>query len=133
VASSGIAQLISTLVATGRSNVAAALNEAVAELTNPASCRPDAEKVILLISDGKPDAPGGSSTAAKDCYSIAKKAAQQGIKIVAIDVATTTDANHAAFLQQVATLSNGYYISGSTQAQLNVALQKILSQLVALR
>ncbi len=130
---SSIAQLISTLVATGRSNVSAALNEAIAELTNPAMCRPDAEKVILLISDGKPDAPGGSITAAQDCYAAAKNAARQGIKIVAIDVATTSDTNHEAFLEQVATLSKGYYISGSTQAQLNVALQKILTQLVALR
>jgi hypothetical protein len=128
-----IVQLIATLVATGQSNIASALSEAISELTNPACTRPDAEKIILLISDGKPDQPGGELSAEQACYTQATAAKRNGIKIIALDVATTADLNHAAFLQQVARLSNGSYIGGATPAQLNLALEKILTQLVALR
>jgi hypothetical protein len=87
----------------------------------------------LLISDGKPDQPGGELSAEQACYTQATAAKRNGIKIIALDVATTADLNHAAFLQQVARLSNGSYIGGATPAQLNLALEKILTQLVALR
>lgn len=132
-----VAQTVSSLVATGKSNVAAALEEAISELSDTSKTRPDSEKVILLISDGKPELPGGggssSSPAAEACYMQARNAREQGIRIVTLDVATTSDAAHAETLQKVADLSKGYYVAGTSDAQLNLALRKIVTQLVALR
>lgn len=133
-----IVQLISSLVVTGRSNIAAALQEATLELTDLSRSRTDAEKIILLISDGEPDLPGGgggiNSPAAVACYNQATIARRNGIKIVSIDVATSTDVNHSLFLSKVASLSrNGFYMAGTSTNQITLALTKILTQLVSLK
>jgi hypothetical protein len=132
-----LVQLISSFVATGESNTSAALAEAIRELTDPARSRPDAEKIILLVSDGQPDLPGGgggaNSPAAQACYDQARIAARNGIKIIAIDVSTTNGAQQWQFLSQTATMTGGFCAAGSSPAQLNLALRNIVTQLVALR
>lgn len=132
-----MSQVISGFVATGQSNIAAALEEAISQLSDRALTRPDSEKIVLLISDGHPSLPGGGggpgSPAAQAAYNQARIAKQKGIRIIAIDVATTPDTDHSQFLSEVASLSKGYYSSGAGSGQLNTALKQILTQLVALK
>ena len=132
-----ILQKMSTLVATGKSQMASALTVAQYQLTVAANARPAASKFILLVSDGEPDLPGSgggaSSAAAQAAYDAATACANNGIRIICIDVGTKGNTNHSAIMQQIADLSHGMYVAGNNPTQLEAACRTIADSLVTLK
>ncbi|MDA1145341.1 MAG: VWA domain-containing protein [Chloroflexi bacterium] len=97
------------------------------DVINGVNTRPDALKIIVLLSDGVPNrcAGGASCTeaqAATYSRSQAQAAAAQGITIYTIGLGASAD---DALLQDLATLGNGVYVPSPTAGDLGATFDKI--------
>ena len=113
----------------GRTNIGDAIADARADVINGPQVRPDALKVIVLLSDGVPNrCAGGSSCseaqAADYARSEAQAAAAQGITIYAIGLGASVD---DALMQDIADLGNGEYVPSPTAADLEATFDTIAS------
>ena len=109
---SSLEAAVNNLFPSGRTNIGDAIVAAHDEVLNGAATRPDALKVIVLLSDGVPNrCAGGSScsnsAAANYARTAAAAAAADGITIYTIGLGNDLD---AALMQDVADIGNGAYI-----------------------
>jgi Flp pilus assembly protein TadG len=131
---------------TGKTNIAASLEKAIAELTATSKFRPGAKRAIVLFTDGVPNMPGNdlatASQAAKDQATLAKG---HGIPIYTIGLSQNPaikpaeddllgDGKHGSGHGIAFNSGNGaIYISVTTSSQLRQAFQTIARSLVVLQ
>lgn len=133
---------VTRLRATNGTNIAASLNEAIAELTTtatPLRTRPKARRCIVLFTDGIPTLPGGSqggsnSPAAQACYTAANSCVGK-IKIYAIGLSqnSTVRPTMQRVLDGITRPTGGQYFLVDDPSQLNKAFQDIAKALIVLR
>lgn len=139
---------------TGGTNISAALNEAISELTNSSLIRPQARKVIILFTDGIPTEPGGFANGKTQARNAASTANSDGIPIYTIGLAQSQvhDSNPSAanlITDEGAVLGDGlngsgdgiaycagngsFYVSVKNYSELDQAFQTIARSLVSLQ
>ncbi len=131
---------------TGKTSIATSLDSAIKELTDPAKHRPAAKRAIILFTDGVPNEPGGSPSAAETAaYAQADIAKSKSIPIYTIGLSQ----NAAIKAQEDLVLgdnkngsgpgiayksgNNAIYVSVTKTADLNSAFQTIARSLVVLQ
>lgn len=104
----------------GATNIGGGLQKAVEELTS-SRARPNATKVIILMSDGVPNVDengryvgDGAPGAVGWAYAMAERAASRGIQIFCVSVGFAVD---RTVMIQIANIGNGveFYAAGSPQ------------------
>ena len=128
---SGLEAAVSDIFPSGSTNIGDAIAQAHDEVMTGASSRPDALKVIVLLSDGVPNRCSGgsncsSSAAANYARTTAYAAAADGITIYAIGLGTNLD---EALMQDVADIGNGAYIQSPTAADLDDTFDTIAAMI----
>ncbi|MDA0353717.1 MAG: VWA domain-containing protein [Chloroflexi bacterium] len=124
---SALESAITNIYPSGSTNIGDAILRARNDVINGVNTRPDALKIIVLLSDGVPNrcAGGASCTeaqAATYSRSQAQAAAAQGITIYTIGLGASAD---DALLQDLATLGNGVYVPSPTAGDLGATFDKI--------
>lgn len=99
-------------------NIGAGLDLGVTSLGGGAA-RASASKIVILMTDGKLNAPKG----APDPVTVAKKAAEKGILIFTVTFADEAD---QALMKSVALAGGGKHFHASTGSNLSVILQTIV-------
>lgn len=105
----------------GYTNIGDAIAHARAELTGP-SAHPTAAKILVLLTDGIPNRPGGTSAGTAYAQDQASLAAADGIRIYVIGLGDEVDGD---FLQGIASTGQGTYLNAPTGAALQAAFQTI--------
>ncbi len=139
---------------TGGTNIYAALNEAVSELTNASDVRPQARRVIVLFTDGIPTEPTSLANGITQALAVASTANQNSIPIYTIGLAQVqaldTNPSAANLVTEEGTVlgdnlngsgkgiaytaGNGsFYVSVNNFTQLDQAFQTIARSLVSLQ
>ncbi len=130
---------------TGKTNIADSLQRALNELKNTAKFRPGAKRAIVLFTDGVPNLPTDTTTAAIAAKAQASAAKAEGIPIYTIGLSQNPAIKPAedALLgdfkngsgKGIAYLSgnNAIYISVTSSTQLRQAFQTIARSLVVLQ
>jgi Ca-activated chloride channel family protein len=102
---------------TGATNIGAGLEVGVISLGSTGA-RDSASKVVILMTDGKLNAPPG----APNPITVAKKAAEKGVLIFTVTFADEAD---QVLMKSVATAGGGQHFHASTGANLTAILQTI--------
>ncbi|HID77860.1 MAG TPA: VWA domain-containing protein, partial [Planctomycetaceae bacterium] len=87
-------------------NIGAGIHEAWVELD--AHGRPGAKKMIVLMTDGKANRPGGTSSGKSYALQQADLAAQRNYPIVTISLGNAAD---TALMQQIADITSGVHFN----------------------
>ena len=128
---SGLETAVNDIYPSGRTNIGDAIAEATDEVLYGSAARPDALKVIVLLSDGVPNrcAAGSSCTdyaAANYARARAEEAAALDITIYAIGLGTNLD---EVLMQDIADIGNGAYIQSPTAADLDETFDAIAAMI----
>ena len=128
---SGLEAAVDGIYPTGRTNIGDALHGAIEEVRNGPNTRPDAIKVIVLLSDGVPNRCGGGAScsavaAANYAHAKALEAAAHNITIYTIGLGNNLD---AALMQDLADTAGGVYIQSPTSADLDEAFDTIAAMI----
>lgn len=112
---------INGIYPSGSTNIGDAIADARYDLINGVNTRPDALKVMVLLSDGVPNRCAGGANctdaeAADYARTQAQAAAAQGITIYTIGLGANVD---AALMQDLADLGSGAYVPSPTAADLD--------------
>jgi hypothetical protein len=114
----------------GMTNVAAGIGRAVIELTGDklrwaqSEPRPEAEKVILFLSDGKPRLPYEREKAERAASYAGKLASEYGIRINAFELGYNVVSRSKSFwLHRMATRTGGRHVSLERPGEIVGALQ----------
>jgi von Willebrand factor type A domain/Putative Flp pilus-assembly TadE/G-like len=124
---SGLEAAVNSIVPSGRTNIGDALKDARTELMHGAGARPNALKVIVLLSDGVPNrcANGSSCTsnaAANYARAQAQAARARDITIYTVGLGNNLD---LALMQDLADIGNGLFIQSPTPAELQATFEEI--------
>lgn len=103
---------------TGATNIGAGLNLGIMSLGSTGA-RDSASKVVILMTDGKLNAPAG----APNPVDVAKKAAEKGILIFTVTFADEAD---QALMKTVAAAGGGQHFHASTGSNLSAILKTIV-------
>lgn len=135
-------EAVSKLVATGKTDIADSILEAVKQLDKSnGMTRDKAKRTIVLFTDGIPNVPGGStgdasSPAAIAAYDAAKEAQKRGIKIYAIGLSQNGEIKPTmqAILKTITkdTTGGNYYLVDKPE-DLDAAFQTIAKALIVLK
>ncbi len=106
----------------GATNIGAGLWAGRIALANPATSRPGAGKVIVLMTDGLNNRGG-------DPRNQARNAANQGIMIFTISFALEAD---QTMMRQIADIGGGFHVHATDQATLSEAFREIARRLPSL-
>lgn len=114
---SGVAKYTNSFP-TGATNIGAGLEMGINSLGG-GGARTSASKIVILMTDGKLNAPAG----APNPVTVAKKAAEKGILIFTVTFADEAD---QALMQSVATAGGGQHFHASTGTNLTAILKTIV-------
>jgi Flp pilus assembly protein TadG len=134
-----------SLGATGKTNIADALEKAIDDLTDPSKYRPRAKKAIVLFTDGIPNRPNNESDGQSLALAQAVRAERANIPIYTIGLSQNPDiiSRQDALLSDDRTppksgiaaksADGALYIRVNDSAALNQAFQTIARSLVVLQ
>ena len=106
---------------TGTTNIGGGLQVGLSSLGS-ASARPSASKVIILMTDGKLNAPSGAAHP----LDVAKSASEQGVVVFTVTFADEAD---QALMRNVAKVGGGQHFHAANGASLRAVLLDILRML----
>jgi hypothetical protein len=126
---SALENAVNGIYPSGSTNIGDAIKDARADVINGVYTRPEALKIIVLLSDGVPNRCAGgvscTDTQASDyARSQAQLAAADGITIYTIGLGLNLD---EALMQDLADIGNGVYVPSPTAADLDATFDKIAS------
>ncbi len=112
-------------------NIGDGIKSAHQALTTPPA-RDSAFKVMIVLTDGRANRPGGRSSAKQYAIQAAKNAAADGIVIHTITFGSQAD---KALMKQIAQIGSGlhYHVPNFNVAQYSKALKKILLEIASNR
>lgn len=124
---SALETAVDSIYPSGRTNIGDAVADARNDVMNGASTRPEALKVMVLLSDGVPNrCAGGSSCTSTEAADYARAQAQlaaaDGITIYTIGLGGNID---AALMQDLADIGGGAYVPSPTAGDLATTFDTI--------
>jgi uncharacterized protein YegL len=115
---------INALVSGGLTNLAAGINLAVGELDNThAHERPSIDDVIIIITDGNPNQPGGQVAGRAAASASADAARAAGIEVFVVGVGSDVD---ATYLKTDIADDDAHYFAAANFSDLQAVLETLL-------